>query len=56
MTERDNMISRVNRASEIAAERRTTIRGNWRRTGQGSWVPREGIVAHGSGNMDDYSF
>tara|TARA_A200000113_G_scaffold13568_1_gene12390 strand:+ start:766 stop:1422 length:657 start_codon:yes stop_codon:yes gene_type:complete len=41
MTEQDNMISRVNRESEIAAERRTTIRGNWRRTGQGSWVPRE---------------
>ena len=40
MTEQDNMISRVNRASEIV-RRRTTIHGNWRRTGQGSWVPRE---------------
>ena len=55
MTEQDNMISRVNRASEIV-RRRTTIRGNWRRTGQGSWVPREGIVEYGSGNMDDYSY
>ena len=44
-----NTISRVNRED-------TTIRGNWRRTGQGSWVPREGIVEYGSGNMDDYSF
>ena len=55
MTEQDNMISRVNRASEIV-RRRTTIHGNWRRTGQGSWVPREGIVEYGSGNMDDYSY
>ena len=52
-----DMILRVNQASVIAAERRTPIRGNWRRTGQGSWVPSsEAIdnVIYDSG--DDYSF
>tara|TARA_A100001015_G_scaffold217529_1_gene244393 strand:+ start:5138 stop:5821 length:684 start_codon:yes stop_codon:yes gene_type:complete len=50
MTEQSNVIVQNTRNIN------TPIRGNWRRTGQGSWVPREGIVAHGSGNMDDYSF
>ena len=50
MTEQSNII--VQNTRDI----NTTIRGNWRRTGQGSWVPREGIVEYGSGNMDDYSF
>ena len=60
-TEPQNRITRINRDDIIIREdtttlRDTTIRGNWRRTGQGSWVPREGIVEYGSGNMDDYSF
>ena len=44
-----DMISRVNQDSVIAAERHTPIRGNWRRTGQGSWVPSSEVI-------DDYSF
>mgnify|MGYP005620330485 CR=1 FL=1 len=60
-TEPHNRITIINREDTIIREdtttlRDTTIRGNWRRTGQGSWVPREGVVEYGSGNMDDYSF
>jgi hypothetical protein len=60
-TEPQNRITRINREDAIirgdtTTLRDTTIRGNWRRTGQGSWVPREGVVEYGSGNMDDYSF
>ena len=51
-----DMISRVNRASVIAAERRTPIRGNWVRTGQGTWVPRTGAIDLLSDSEDDYSF
>ena len=60
-TEPQNRITIINREDTIIHEdtttlRDTTIRGNWRRTGQGSWVPREGVVEYGSGNIDDYSF
>jgi len=60
-TEPQNRITMVNNDDTTIREdttilRDTTIRGNWRRTGQGSRVPREGIVEYGSGNMDDYSF
>jgi len=53
-----DMILRVNQASVIAVERRTPIRGNWRRTGQGSWIPSSETIDNvlPSDSEYDYSF
>ena len=38
-------------------QRDTTIRGDWRRTGQGTWVPRSEVIDNVlSESEDDYSF
>ena len=62
-TEPQNRITRINREDTIIREdgtiqRDTTIRGNWRRTGQGSWVPNSEVIDNiiPIDSEDDYSF
>ena len=56
-TEPQNRITRINQ-EDTATLRDTTIRGNWRRTGQGSWVPSSEVIDNiiPIDSEDDYSF
>ena len=56
-TEPQNRITRINR-EDTTIQRDTTIRGNWRRTGQGTWVPSSEVIDNiiPIDSEDDYSF